>query len=59
MKERFSLGVRVEVKSPLLIRGSRPVISSAHDTPRDRAKDGCVSAGIPRDSRPGNSRKDF
>jgi hypothetical protein len=28
------------------------------DTPRDRGKDGQVSAGIPRHSRPGNPRRD-
>jgi hypothetical protein len=39
--------------------GSRLVISRAHDSPRDRAKDGRVSAGIPRHSRPGNPRRDF
>jgi len=29
------------------------------DTPRNRAKNGRVSAGIPRHSRPGNSGRDF
>jgi hypothetical protein len=29
-----------------------------HDPPGDRAKDGRVSAGIPRHTRPGNSRAD-
>jgi hypothetical protein len=38
---------------------SRPVIRSADDPPRDRAKDGRFGAGILRHSRPGNHRRDL
>jgi len=38
----------------ILRLGQNPVMCRSHDPPRDRAKDGRVSAGIPRHSRPGN-----
>jgi hypothetical protein len=46
-------GVRAAIDS-----GSRPVICTARDPPRDRAKDGRISAGIPRHPRPGNPGRD-